>query len=234
MHKSSAAVLLALAMGLGGCTSQSNVANKVMKSSHVESKNKEWSKGFLIMPLKINRSAPNYEVAKKKALLLLKGEADRDRQSRVATVASGTNRAAHCKQVANSVGKRYKTPSEYAESYQICMQAQYNHDIASLKSAFGKSLKVKKDSAAEYAHFRWNLITLCGTSQKQTTRDIYYGYIEPKDKPSEAHFFLSYRTQNECEAVYERLRRKTDRVLRKTKRILDKYGVGYSVTNDTF
>ena len=227
-------VLLALALGLGGCASEPNLANKAMKSSQAESNNKEWSTGFLIMPLKIDRSSPNYEKAKKKALLLLKGEADRDRQSRVATVASGTNRAAHCKQVANSVGKRYKTPSEYAESYQICMQAQYNHDIASLKSTFGKSLKVKKDSVAEYAHFRSNLITLCGTSQKQTTRDIYYGYIEPKDKPSETHFFLSYKTHNECESVYERLRRKTDSVLRKTKRILDKYGVNYSVTNDTF
>lgn len=206
-----------------GCASQNSTT---LKSENINTKKSEWSKGFVSTSLKVDKSAPQYQTAKKKILKLLKNEALRDRQRRVSYVQNTSNLDSYCHQVASNVGNR----KYYAETFRACKQGQHKSDLKSLQSPVGKHFKVKYDAVSHYAHFQWNLITKCGTRQKDTTRDLYYGFIEPKDKTSEAYFFTSYHTQNECEAVYERLRRKLQIVERKTKKILKMHNVAFTQT----
>lgn len=206
---------------LSGCASQNGMA---LKSENIKTEKSEWNKGFVSIPLKIDRSAPQYQIAKKKILKLLENEALRDRQSRVAYVQDTSNLDSYCHQIAISVGN----PAYYSEKFRACKQAQHQSDLKSLQSPVGKHFKEKRDAVSHYAHFQWNLITKCGTKRKDTTRDLYYGFVEPKDGASEVYFFTSYRTKNECEAVYERLRRKLQIVERKTIKILKMHQVGFS------
>ena len=215
---------------LNGCASQSEALPNTLQGKTLNTKNKEWSNGFMITPLKIQKDALGYIAAKERILKLLQSEVNRDKQNREAIVRSGNNHVAYCRFATMNIRDR----STKHDAMRVCMQKQYAQDMASLKSSYGKSLTIKRDTAAHYARYRWNLFTRCGTTQKRTTRDIYYGFIEPEERPKEAYMFLTYRTQHECEAVYERLRRKANRVLRKAKRILGKQHVPYSQIHDQF
>lgn len=223
-------LLFAISYIFSGCASHSETLPNILKSKSFNIKNKEWSNGFMIIPLKIQKDADAYAIAKERILKLLYPEVNRDRERREAIVREGHNRTAYCKFVTKFIRDRVTRN----DAIRLCMQHQYVHDMVSLKTSFGKSLIIKKDAVAHYARYRWNLFTKCGVTQKRTTRDIYYGFIEPKESPKEAYMFLTYRTQHECEAVYERLRRKANRILRKAKRIFDKQHVSYTQIQDQF
>lgn len=212
---------------MNGCASQNS---QVIKEKNIPIKNSEWSKGFVATPLKVDRGSSQYKTAKKKILKLLQNEALRDRQRRVAYVQDTSNYDRYCRNALYN----FRNTHTYASTFKICKQRQYQSDLKSLQSPLGKHFKEKHDTVSHYAHFRWNLITKCGSRKKDTTRDLYYGFIEPKDKANEAYFFTSYRTQNECEAVYEKLRRKLQIVERKTIKILTREKVGFTHTGDTY
>jgi len=223
-------LLVSVFIILNGCASQNGTQPSAQQSNSLNTKNKVWSNGFMIIPLKIQKDAPGYQTAKERILKIVQAEVIRDRQNREEAVRSGRNLVGYCELATINIRDR----AEKRESMRLCMQVQHRVDMKSLQTSYGKSLEIKKDSTAHYARYRWNLFTHCGTTQKATTRDIYYGFIEPKEKPHEAYMFLTYRTQNECEAVYQRLRRKANRILRKAKRILTKYQVPYTQIHDQF
>ncbi len=223
-------LLVSIFIILSGCASQNGAQNTMQQSSMLDTKNKVWSNGFMIIPLKIQKNTPGYQTAKERILKIVQAEVIKDRQNREKTVRSGRNLVGYCEFATINIRDRAKK----LEIMRLCMQAQHRVDMKSLQTTYGKSLEIKRDSAAHYARYRWNLFTHCGATRKATTRDIYYGFIEPKEKPNEAYMFLTYRTQHECEAIYERLRRKANRILRKAKRILSKYHVPYTQIHDQF